>query len=54
MICSMCGLDIDEAGMDNMSPIYGHPICEDCIEDFEQDKEYWIKKFEQQDYEDWV
>ena len=54
MICSMCGLDIDEVGMDNMSPICGHPICEACIEDFELDKEYWIKKFEQQDYEDWV
>ena len=54
IICSMCGLDIDEAGMDNVSPVCGHPICEACIEDFERDKEYWLKKFEQEDYEDWA
>lgn len=54
IICSMCGLDIDDAGMDNVSPVCGHPICEACIEDFESDKEYWLNKFEQEDYEEWV
>lgn len=53
MFCSMCGVDIDVMGMDNLSPVVGHPICEACIEDFERDKDYYIKKFEQEDFEEW-
>ena len=30
MICSICGDDINEKGQDNISPISGYPICEDC------------------------
>lgn len=52
MICSICGGDIDAMGMDNVSPVCGHPICEACIEDFERDKEYYIKQFEQEDWEE--
>lgn len=53
MICSICGGDIDAMGMDNVSPVCGHPICEVCIEDFELDKEHFLEKFEQEDYEEW-
>ena len=51
MICSLCGGDIDDMGMDNVSPICGHPICEICIEEFESNKDYYLKKFEDEDYE---
>lgn len=30
MICIMCGRDIDQLGQDNMSPVPGLPVCEDC------------------------
>lgn len=33
MICRICGEDIDERGLDNVSPFAGYPICEDCIGD---------------------
>ena len=33
MICKFCGEDINEKGQDNISPISGYPICEDCKED---------------------
>lgn len=33
MICRICGDDINEKGQDNISPISGYPICEDCKDD---------------------
>ena len=33
MICRICGEDINEKGQDNISPISGYPICEDCKDD---------------------
>ena len=38
MYCVECGEDIDEKGQDNMSPIYGKPLCEDCYEDMSEDE----------------
>lgn len=52
MICSICGCDIDAMGMDNVSPVCGHPICEKCTDVFEYDMENYLRKFEQEDYED--
>lgn len=47
--CSICGEDIDVIGMDNVSPVCGHPICEVCIEDFENDMDYYLQKFAAED-----
>ena len=33
MICKICGEDINEKGQDNISPISGYPVCEDCKDD---------------------
>jgi hypothetical protein len=33
MICRICGEDINEKGQDNVSPISGYPVCEDCKDD---------------------
>lgn len=33
MICQECGCNINEMGMDNMSPYCGYLICEKCIND---------------------
>lgn len=33
MICRLCGEDINEKGQDNISPISGYPVCEDCKDD---------------------
>lgn len=33
MICRICGEDINEKGQDNISPISGYPVCEDCKDD---------------------
>ena len=52
MICNICGEDINAIGMDNVSPVSGHPICENCISDFELYKKYWLDKFEQEDFEE--
>lgn len=30
MICKKCYEDIEEKGQDNVSPICGYPVCEDC------------------------
>ena len=32
MRCYICGVDINKAGMDNLSPICGCPVCELCAE----------------------
>ena len=29
--CFICGEDINAKGQDNVSPICGYPVCEDCI-----------------------
>jgi hypothetical protein len=31
--CRICGEDIDELGLDNVSPVSGYPVCEDCIDE---------------------
>lgn len=31
MICVCCGRDMDEIGLDNVSPVLGVPLCEDCV-----------------------
>lgn len=31
MICACCGRDMDEIGLDNVSPAPGVPLCEDCV-----------------------
>ena len=33
MYCKLCNEDINEKGQDNISPISGYPICEDCKDD---------------------
>lgn len=33
MICRICGEDINEKRQDNVSPIGGYPVCEDCRDD---------------------
>ena len=33
MICRICREDINEKGQDNISPISGYPVCEDCKEE---------------------
>ncbi len=33
MNCVSCGRDIDQIGQDNVSPIVGYPVCEDCKKD---------------------
>ena len=33
MICVICGRDINAIFQDNMSPIFGCPVCEDCAND---------------------
>lgn len=33
MICRICKEDINEKGQDNISPISGYPVCEDCKDD---------------------
>lgn len=48
--CDICGVDMDLIGLDNLSPICGHPICENCIDEFNYDREYYLKKFKQEDY----
>lgn len=35
MICRICGEDINEKGQNNVSPISGYPVCEDCKGDIE-------------------
>jgi len=30
VICARCGIDMDEVGVDNVSPVCGVPICEEC------------------------
>lgn len=37
MICIVCEEDINDKGQDNVSPISGKPICEDCYEDMSDD-----------------
>ena len=39
MNCVLCGGDIDEMGMDNVSPICGYPMCESCAEITGSDEE---------------
>ena len=33
MICRICKESIEEKGQENISPIIGYPVCEDCKED---------------------
>ena len=33
MNCCICGENIDRKGQDNVSPISGYPVCEDCVQD---------------------
>ncbi len=37
MICKICLKDIDEMGLDNVSPFSGYPVCEDCKDEIECD-----------------
>lgn len=37
MICKICLRDIDEMGLDNVSPFSGYPVCEDCKDEIECD-----------------
>lgn len=30
MICRICGRNMNENGLDNVSPICGYPVCSDC------------------------
>ena len=30
MICRICGINMDEYGLDNVSPICGYPVCSHC------------------------
>ena len=30
MLCVICGRDINAIGQDNVSSIFGSPMCEDC------------------------
>lgn len=47
MKCYICGVDINKASMDNLSPICGCPICEVCAEDMtKHDWEVLRKEFE--------
>lgn len=40
MNCRICGEDINEKGQDNISPIIGYPVCEDCKDDIECEECY--------------
>ena len=51
MICDLCGMDINAMGMDNLSPLCGHPICEACIDDYNSNQNYYDDKFEREDYQ---
>ena len=52
MICRKCLEDIEEKGQDNISPISGYPICEDCKDDiccdscYETDDIYYVEEFD--------
>jgi hypothetical protein len=43
IFCNGCGRDLDEIGQDNVSPISGYPICEDCIDTYDNDDLQKIK-----------
>lgn len=49
MICERCGRDINAIGQDNVSPIYGCPICEDCADEM-TDRD-WARLEDDSDYE---
>ena len=52
MICKKCYEDIEEKGQDNISPISGYPICEDCKDDivcdncYDSEGIYYVDEFE--------
>lgn len=37
MYCIICDEDINKKGQDNVSPIFGKPICNDCMNDLSDD-----------------
>lgn len=52
MKCAICGCDINAKGQDNVSPVCGCPVCEDCAEDMTPKDWQKIKElYESEDYE---
>lgn len=50
MTCVKCGRDINEICQDNMSPIWGFPVCEDCADEM-TDKDWKRLEEESEAYE---
>ena len=38
MRCEECHRDINAIGMDNVSPICGYPVCEECAESITEEE----------------
>lgn len=37
MICKICGIEMNGAGLDNLSPVSGYPVCEECAAHLDAD-----------------
>lgn len=37
MECIMCEKNLAEEGQENVSPVFGKPLCENCILDMSED-----------------
>lgn len=49
MLCSWCGVDLEEINSDNLSPFLGFPLCEDCAEE-QEIIDSISKKYEESQY----
>lgn len=48
VFCSCCGADLDAIGSDNVSPVSGFPLCEECKDEMIKEDcfDEWIQEQE--------